>query len=278
MTIICKELNISSCIRSEYKGAKKFVYAYPETNPPTPLGSNWQFEPCFLPTKYKTFKETLENFVVFPDDVWSVTFPKTGSTWTQEMLWLLGNDLDYTTAKSVRLMDRYPFIDFDIVFDNLSLNQIQIVNEMTPPRYIKCHLPAGLLPKQLWTKKPKIVYTARGVKDTAISLFHHYVNLQGYAGSKEQFLEAFLSDMVFYGPCHSHIRDFWYMRNESNILFLTYEDMKSDMKSVLKKTSSFLGKSYSAADLSTLENHLAFDSMKNNSSVNYEEMKNENYR
>lgn len=114
-------------------------------------------------------------------------------------------------------MERYPFIDFDIVFECLSPNCVNFVEHMKSPRYIKCHLPAGLLPKQLWTKKPKIVYTARGVKDTAISLFHHYVNMQGYQGSKDEFLEAFLDDNVFYGPYHCHVRDFWHMRQEPNI-------------------------------------------------------------
>ncbi len=274
MTIICEDAKKSTSIKCEYVGAENFVYAYPESNPPTPLGSLWRFAPCFMPSKYKNFKDALKNFEVFTDDVWSITFPKTGSTWTQEMVWLLGNNLDYSAARNVRLMDRCPFIDFDVVFSHQTLNTMETVREMKAPRFIKCHLPAGLLPKQLWTKKPKIIYTARGVKDTAISLFHHYVHMQGYTGSKEQFLEAFLNDMVFYGPYHNHIKDFWYMRNESNILFLNYEDMKS----VLKKTSLFLGKSYSDDDLGVLEKHLTFDSMKNNSSVNYEELSNENFR
>lgn len=278
MTIICEDVTKSSHIKCEYKGAENFVCAYPQTNPVTPLGPNWHFEPCFLPSKYKSFTDKLENFEVFPDDVWSVSFPKSGSTWTQEMLWLLANNLDYATAQSIRLMDRYPFVEFDIVYDYLSINRIEFVEQMKSPRYIKCHLPAGLLPKQIWTKKPKIVYTARGIKDTAISLFHHYVNMQGYEGTKDDFLKAFLNNQVFYGPCHSHINDFWHMRHESNILFLTYENMKSDMKSILQETSSFLGKSYSEDELSKLENHLAFNSMQKNASVNYEEFVNENFR
>jgi len=67
------------------------------------------------------------------------------------------------------------------------------------------------------------------------------------------------------------------MRNEPNILFLTYEEMKSDMKSVLKKTSAFLGKSYSDEELNTLEKHLAFSSMNRNPSVNYKEYINEKF-
>lgn len=55
MTIICKDVKETSSI--QYKGAENFIYAYPKTNPPTPLGRNWQFDPCFLPLKYESFKE-----------------------------------------------------------------------------------------------------------------------------------------------------------------------------------------------------------------------------
>lgn len=35
--------------------------------------------------------EELLEFEVFEDDVWIITFPKCGTTWTQEMAWLLMN-------------------------------------------------------------------------------------------------------------------------------------------------------------------------------------------
>ena len=39
-------------------------------------------------------------------DVWLVTPPKCGTTWTQEMVWLLANDLDYEAAKTPSTPDR----------------------------------------------------------------------------------------------------------------------------------------------------------------------------
>ncbi|CAB3260901.1 unnamed protein product, partial [Arctia plantaginis] len=33
------------------------------------------------------------------------------TTWTQELVWLLSNDLDYKTAAAIPLTERYPFLD-----------------------------------------------------------------------------------------------------------------------------------------------------------------------
>ena len=59
---------------------------------------------CVMP---KTFIdngfEKIKNMEVFEDDIWIVTFPKCGTTWVQEMIWMIGNDLDYETSMKVKL-------------------------------------------------------------------------------------------------------------------------------------------------------------------------------
>lgn len=271
MPIVCEDY-YGPTSKIKYRTVEKFIYAYPKPNPSTPLGPNWKFEPTFLPAKSRRYMHQIENFTVKPTDIWSITFPKCGSTWSQEMIWLLNNNLDYDVAKAKSIFERYEYLEFDIIFEDMDYNYLDTADdECIEPRHIKTHLPAGLLPVQLWTVKPKIIYVHRGVKDLAVSYYHHYVHMQSYEGSMNDFCEAFLNDKVFLSPYHGHVKDFLFMRNEPNILMLTYEEMKSNLMEVLRKTAKFLNKNYSDDELAKLEKHLSFSEMKNNPSVNFTE-------
>lgn len=103
---------------------------------------------------------------------------------------------------------------------------------------------------------------ARNPKDVVVSFYHHYRNIVGYRGNKQDFFEAFLNDLVIYAPFNDHILDFWNMRNEDFILFLTYENMKRDTQAVIKSTMAFLGKKFDDDQVNKLAKHLSFDEMK----------------
>lgn len=109
---------------------------------------------------------------------------------------------------------------------------------------------------------------ARNPKDTATSFFHHYRHIVGYEGTREDFVTAFSNDQVIYAPFNEHVLDFWKIREEENILFLFYEDMKRDMCSVIKKAVKFLGKSFSDDEIKKLSKHLSVESMRLNPSCN----------
>jgi hypothetical protein len=48
---------------------------------------------CVLLEKYlDQYLYGMKSFKIYEDDVWVVTLPKCGTTWTQEMVWLLNND------------------------------------------------------------------------------------------------------------------------------------------------------------------------------------------
>lgn len=67
---------------------------------------------CVMIQKYMDlFAERVKKMEVYEDDIWVVTFPKCGTTWTQEMVWLVNNDLNYEEASRVNLNDRYPFLE-----------------------------------------------------------------------------------------------------------------------------------------------------------------------
>lgn len=269
MSIVCEDV-ASDCIKSSYGSNNKFVTAYP-SNSITPLGDKWKFTPCFLPAKYKSHMDDIYNFEVRPTDIFVISFPKCGSTWSQEMIWLLNNNLDYKAAREIHMAKRFVELDIDIAFNELTLNIPKILAAVTSTRHIKTHIPAGLLPQQIWTVKPKIIYVSRGVKDAAVSYYHHYRNFQFYKETLDNFLDAFLDDKVNFAPQHGHIKDFLSLRDQDNILFITFEEMKNDLMNVLKKTASFLGKTYSNEELLNLEQYLSFESMKSNQSVETED-------
>lgn len=68
-------------------------------------------EKWFQPTKYEQFADQIYNFEARADDVWVSTIPRSGTTWVQEMIWLICNDLDYEQALSTSLNERFPYFE-----------------------------------------------------------------------------------------------------------------------------------------------------------------------
>ncbi|XP_065352499.1 luciferin sulfotransferase-like isoform X2 [Cloeon dipterum] len=238
-----------------------------------------------MPEYFQEFAEDIKNFNVRSDDAFVCSFPKTGTTWTQEMVWCIANDLDFEAAK-VPLQVRFPFLDHttlfdyedllstrpDVVFPPHVLDSIGFLDNFPSPRFIKTHFPWPLLPRQIVEKKPKMIYVARNAKDTCVSYYHHSRLLEGYRGSFDDFCELFLGDSLCFAPFWSHVLEFWHRRNEPNFLFIKYEDMIKDLPSVIRTTADFLGKKLSDEKVAILTEHLSFNSMKNNPSVNYEDV------
>lgn len=224
---------------------------------------------CFT-DRFKNYEDDLSNFNVKPDDIWVASYPKSGTTWCQEMVWLICNNFNYDMAKSQSLRTRFPFLEVSLIHDLPDgKNSFEMVKNMTSPRFIKTHLPVSMLPKQYWRVLPKTVHIRRNVKSVAVSYYHHSKNIF-YLGTKEQFIRSFMKDLQFYSPIHSHVIGYHSLIGLDNILYLSYEDMKRDLKGEITKVCSFFGVDCSEDQLYSLCKHLSFDSMQDNVACNYE--------
>lgn len=233
---------------------------------------------------YRHYAHQYFNLPLKPTDVFVASYPKSGTTWTQELVWLLMHNLDYEGAKE-SLDDRFPFVEADHVLDPEVFQRPEIkaklkavpkpgdrlaqVLKLEEPRCIKTHMPFSLLPPKI-LDTCKVIYVARDPRDVVVSYYHHHRMwiTHGFQGDFKAFFDYFLKEQVMWSPFWEHLREAWERRSHSNLLILTYDQLKEDLPAVIRKVAGFLGKEVSQEEANKLANHLHFDSMKNNPAVN----------
>jgi len=213
------------------------------------------------------------NMKVSENDVWVVTYPRSGTTWTQEMVWNIVNNLDFEKSKTLDIDDKFFFLDHDFMGKDSNDFIGKAISAYGKQRLIKTHLPIGLCPPDM-LKKCKVVYVARNPKDVVISYYHHHrMTRKTEASIKfEEFLPYFLKGLLEEDPYLAHVKEGITLSKETpNICFLWYEDMKKDLGGAVKKVSQFLGVDLDEKQVESLANHLDFKNMKKNPSVNHQD-------
>jgi Sulfotransferase domain len=73
---------------------------------------------CILPQQYRKLAEKVKKFKVRSNDVFLCSVPRTGSTWLSEILWLLGNDLDFEKARNIVQQVRTPTLELSALLSD----------------------------------------------------------------------------------------------------------------------------------------------------------------
>jgi hypothetical protein len=185
---------------------------------------------------------------ILPDDVFLVSFPKSGNTWTRFLVAnLLHPECPASFANIYKLVpdpEGTPKRHFD---------------RMPRPRFIKSHTcfdPAY----------PRLIYIVRDPRDVALSQYHYHRKRRVI---DDQYpLEAFVARFIAgetcdYGSWAENVST-WLVtrRNDSRFLLLRYEDMIADTAHELGKIASFIGIAASREQLLTAVERSSADNMR----------------
>ncbi|XP_062859327.1 sulfotransferase 1C1-like [Trichomycterus rosablanca] len=204
-----------------------------------------------------------------PSDLLIATYPKAGTTWTQEIVDLLLHDGDAEVCKRAPTAVRIPFLE--IQSPPPIPSGLDLLKTMKPPRVIKTHLPIQLVPKGFWENKCKVIYVARNAKDNLVSYYYfdRMNQTQPEPGPWDQYIHKFMRGKLPWGSWYDHVKGYWREKENRNILYLFFEDIKENPRREILRIMHYLDLSLPDDIINKIVQLTSFEVMKDNPMVNY---------
>ncbi|KAM3873439.1 sulfotransferase 2B1-like [Diretmus argenteus] len=218
-----------------------------------------------LPNEVNTKKSLryAQDFLVEDTDVFAVTYPKSGTTWMQEILPLVLNGGDLTPVQTIPNWDRVPWLEE---------TRLEVVVDRLPtPRAMVTHLPYHLMPTSFYSSKAKVIYITRNPKDVMVSsyYFHQMASFLDDPGTFQEFMYNFLEGKVLFGKWTDHVKSWRHTEMGDRILYITYEEMLQDLDGSIRRFSDFLGTNLNEEAIQMIAQQCSFNNMKTNPMSNY---------
>lgn len=167
------------------------------------------------------------NFTIFPDDVYLVSYPRSGNTWTRFLIAnLLSPDEPATFANiESRIPDVYK-------------NTKRQLERIPRPRILKSH-------EYFDPRYKRVIYIVRDPRDIVVSYYHFNRKTRVIPENYpfDLYVRRFIAGEVdLYASWMENVTTWLATRQQSrNFLLLRYEDMLQDPPRELVKVATFLG-------------------------------------
>lgn len=185
-------------------------------------------------------------------DVFVASYPRSGTTWTQLLVYLLVSGQDELAFS--HLAEVSPWWERSLAYRSDAPGEFAALPDS---RVFKTHLPRRWLPAV-----GRCVYVWRDPADVAVSYFHLYRRYLGFDGEFGAFFERFLRGDVQYKSWFRHVAGWSAHRGDPQVLFVSYEEMRRDPRGELARIADFLGIPLTSARVEGLVAATDFQSMK----------------
>lgn len=229
-----------------------------------------KMQPSF---KAETVQFTYEDWTPREGDVFIAAYPKTGLNWTNEIVKQL---LYFGQEKEYRLMSSQAIIMS--LIEGGWPEKYKIFDAIPMKRRILCtHLPAPMINVEKIKKvNAKVVYVLRNPKDQAVSWFKFIPKLPNlqieplaklFGSDWATFLDSFIAGKMPIGMKDGewyldHILGWLEHRDDKNVMFFYYEDMKEDPIKALDRMAKFLDLNLTTENIKEVAEKVAFANMK----------------
>lgn len=213
------------------------------------------------------------------------TYPKCGTTWSEQCVLLLTNNADPSQLNPVHknsydretkfgklwveamlLQEDIQFSSQTAEFQNISFEEFADAPE---PRVIKTHMPAHLLPGAMeksvsaLPEGMKVIVVARNPLDACVSSYYHAFNPAKNGWPFDAWATTWINGYAMYGDYYHWLKGWYeqYQLHPNRILWVEFEKMKEDSISETRRIARFLGYSEDQEFIERVVKYSSFESM-----------------